>query len=151
MEGKDLKDIIAFAIEREEEAINFYTGLSGHFRFAPRKELLEELADMERGHIVVLRNMEKKGFPAGAVKSTADLSISQYLVKPEKPADQLEYHDILVLAMKREEASLKLYRDLASRVSGTPQAAVFLRIAEEEADHKLKFETIYDQDILKEN
>jgi rubrerythrin len=106
---------------------------------------------MERGHIVVLTNMDKKGFPPGPEKRVVNLSISDYLVKPKKPVSELEYQDILILAMKREEASLKLYTDLASQIPGTPQAELFTKIANEEAGHKLKFETLYDQDILKEN
>ena len=151
MNEQTMHGIIEFPIERVQEAVGFYTGLMDKSRFAPQNALLGEIADMERGHTIVLQNLEKKGIPEGPAKKVADLAISDYLVKPDKPADQLEYQDILILAMKREEASLRLYTDLSERTAGTPAAGVFLRLAGEEAGHKLKFETLYDQDILKEN
>ncbi len=53
--------------------------------------------------------------------------------------------DIIEFAKNRER------NELTSRAEGTEAEKVFSRIALEEAGHKLKFETLYDEHILKEN
>lgn len=151
MAQEDLSKIIAFAIEREREAVAFYTDLTSKARFAPQKELLLELADMERGHIRVLQGIERKGFSSPAAKKTVNLKLGDYLVPWDKPVEELDYQGILLLAIKREETSFRLYNDLAAQRESEEERDLFIRIAGEEADHKLRFETLYDQDILKEN
>ena len=146
-----LHEIIEFAIAREKEAAAFYRNLQGRAPFSAVKKMLEDLEAMEIGHVTVLENIKRKGKEALTPKSVTDLKISDYLVAPEKPDEELEYQDILILAMKREEASYNLYTELASRAAGTETEKVFLRIASEEAGHKLKFESLYDEHILKEN
>jgi rubrerythrin len=63
----------------------------------------------------------------------------------------LTYQDIVIIAMKREEASRNLYADLAERFAGSDTGALFSRLSAEEAEHKLRFEKIYDDEILKDN
>ena len=146
-----LHDIIEFAVAREKEAAAFYRGLQERAPFAAVKDMLKNLEAMELGHITVLENIELKGSADLAPKDVADLKISDYLVAPDKPDEELEYQDILILAMKRKESSFSLYNELASRAAGTETEKIFLRIASEEAGHKLKFESLYDEHILKEN
>jgi rubrerythrin len=63
----------------------------------------------------------------------------------------MTYQDILIVAMKREEASKNLYTDLAARLESREAQQVFQRLAQEEASHKLKFEKLYDEQVLKDN
>lgn len=151
MADTTLHDIIEFAIAREREAAAFYRDLQGKATFGAIKKMLADLEAMEMGHVTVLENIERDVAADLAPKKVADLKISNYLVAPEKPEGDLEYQDILILAMKREEASYNLYTELASRAAGTETEKVFLRIASEEAGHKLRFESLYDEHILKEN
>lgn len=146
-----LHDIIEFAIKREKEAVEFYRYLQGEAPFTAAKNMLADLEAMERGHITVLENIEQKGEADLVPSKVADLKISNFLVVPEKPDNELDYQDILILAMKREEASYSLYTDLAARAAGTETEKVLLKIASEEAGHKLRFESLYDEHILKEN
>jgi len=146
-----LHDIIEFAKNREREAVAFYHELQAEAPFAGVKSMLADLEAMEKGHITVLESIERQGIKDLKPKKVADLKISNYLVAPDKPEDELEYQDILILAMKREEASCNLYNELASRAEGTEAEKVFSRVASEEAGHKLKFEALYDEHILKEN
>lgn len=150
MKKEDFKAIIEFGIQREREAVTFYQDLQDKVKFKSQKEMLKELEMMERGHITVLSNILDKGPEKIVHKDIEDLHISEYLVK-EEPSGELTYQDILIVAMKREEASTKLYKDLAERFKGTNTESVFARLAEEEAGHKLKFEKLYDEDILKNN
>jgi rubrerythrin len=61
----------------------------------------------------------------------------------------MPYADILRLAMKREEKSLKLYNDLAGRSQEKDLVQVFKMLSQEEAKHKLKLETLYDDYVAK--
>lgn len=150
MKREDFKAVIEFAIEREREAVQFYQDLQEKTRFSSQKEMLKELEMMERGHITVLTNILEKGAEKIVHKEIEDLQISEYLVAEEPKAD-LSYQDILIVAMKREEASTKLYTELAGRFKGTETEGVFKRLAEEESGHKYKFEKLYDEDILRNN
>ena len=75
------------------------------------------------------------------------LHISDYIVEPSKNGE-LRYQDVLIIGMKREEASFTLYTDLAERSSDDDVKKLFLKLASEEAKHKLFFERIYDEEIL---
>lgn len=150
MEQKTFQEIIEFAIDREREAVQFYRELQDIVQFAPRRELLRELEDMEKGHIKVLENIRTGKTSARTIPTVLNLRISEYLV-PAPPTPQMSYQDIILTAMKREETSLRLYDDLA-KLSADPQLKeLFMRLSAEEAKHKLHFEKIYDDEILKDN
>ncbi len=146
----EFHEVIDFAVEREKEAVQFYTDLQEIAKFAAQKVMLGELADMERGHIKVLEGIRKQGNTDKAVSSVPDLQISEYLV-PAKPTAQMTYQDIIITAMKREEKSKALYENIAAKIDDAELAAMLLHIAAEEAQHKLRFEKIYDEEILKDN
>ena len=150
MNREDFKAVIEFAIQREKEAVEFYQNLQEKASFSSQKEMLKELEMMERGHITLLSNIMDKGYENIEHKQVEDMQISKYLVKNESEGE-LSYQDILITGMKREETSRQLYLDLAQRFAGTDTENVFKRLSEEETDHKLKFEKLYDEDILKNN
>jgi len=56
----------------------------------------------------------------------------------------MDYKDMLIMAMQKEEASFRLYVDLAGRVINENTHDTLLALAEEEVKHKLRFETEYD-------
>ena len=53
--------------------------------------------------------------------------------------------------MKQEKAAFKLYSDLAEAAEDEGVRNTFLALAQEEAKHKLRFETEYDEHILSGN
>ena len=63
----------------------------------------------------------------------------------------MDYQSALVLAMKREKAAFRLYTALAAKVDDEALRELFLRLAQEEAKHKLHFEIEYDEHVLTEN
>lgn len=142
--------IINFAIEREKEAVAFYQDLQSKASFEAQKEMLKEFEDMEKGHIVILENIRTKSFEKIEEKNVQDLHISDYMVEVE-PSENMTYQDIIILAMKKEEAAKKLYIDLAEQYTNSEYEKLFERLAAEEAEHKLKFEKLYDDEILKDN
>lgn len=150
MKKDDFNSIIDFAVEREKEAVEFYKGLQSKAKFTEMIEMLKELETMEQGHINMLEQIRSKGIEKIEVQEVQDLHIGDYMVAAE-PSEDMDYQDILIIAMKREEKSKELYTDLAKRFAGSEVEKVLLKIAAEETDHKLKFERLYDENVLKEN
>ena len=148
---ESIKKIIDFAIDRELEAVDFYKELQELVKFQSQKNMLLELQHMEEGHVTTLENILKEKIENIQLKDEIkDLKISDYLVEKE-PSNNMNYQDILIIAMKREENSTKLYKDLAEKVSDEQIKKVLIRLSQEEAAHKLRFEKLYDEVILKEN
>jgi rubrerythrin len=56
----------------------------------------------------------------------------------------MDYKDMLLLGIEKEEASFRTYVNLLANVDDEESREVLLAIAEEEVKHKLRFETEYD-------
>ena len=78
------------------------------------------------------------------------MSISDYLVEAS-PTETMNYQTTLMVAMQREKSAFRLYTKLASVAQDDKVKSLFLTLAQEEAKHKLRLETIYDEEILREN
>ena len=150
MTKEKFNEVINFAIAGEKEAIKFYQELQGKVKFQAQIEMLKEFEDMEKGHVVILENIRNKEFEKIEIKEITDLHISDYIVDVG-PSEDMNYQDILIIAMKKEEKANKLYTEMANNFPGTELEQLFSRLAAEEAEHKLKFEKLYDDEILKEN
>jgi rubrerythrin len=149
----EFNDIIDFAVAREREAVQFYADLQTKARFSAQKIMLKELESMEQGHVLMLEELRRKGesfITAHTHPEVTNLKISDYLVESQ-PSGHMTYQDILIIAMKREERSYALYHDLAVQFAGTESETILLRIAAEEAEHKNRFEKLYDDEVLKGN
>ena len=150
MTKEKFNEVINFAIAGEKEAIKFYQELQEKVKFQAQIEMLKEFEDMEKGHVLILENIRIKGFKKIEIKEVTDLHISDYIIDVE-PSEDMNYQDILIIAMKKEEKANKLYTEMANNFPGTELELLFRRLAAEEAEHKLKFEKLYDDEILKEN
>lgn len=149
MISKEFNEIIDFAINREKEAVKFYQDLQKMVKFSEQEQLLKDFELMEKKHIIVLQQIQKKGITSIDVPEVEDLHISDYIVE-RPPSDMMSYQDILITAMKKEEAAYKLYTDLAGKQSDASEKKLFLKLASEEAKHKLTFEKLYDDEVLKQ-
>ncbi len=138
-------EILQFAIEREKEAVAFYENLSRKETFSGTRETFESFAREERKHESLLEGFLKKEKELGEYdfKWIPDLKRSNYTVDMAYE-EGMDYADILRLAMKREEASLQLYNELAGKVDEPEALGIFKMLSQEEARHKLALETMYD-------
>lgn len=150
MDLKKFNEIIDFAIAREKEAIKFYQDLQKEVKFDAQKDLLKSFEDMEQGHVDILEGIRNTKFENIKVPEVDDLKISNFVVDIE-PSQDMSYQDIIILAMKREEAANKLYTAMAEQVGNGEIKTLFEKLASEEAKHKLHFEKIYDKEILTDN
>jgi rubrerythrin len=143
-------DILDFAIGKEEEAAQLYTGLARQTQKSWMRQVFEEFATEELGHKEKLLGIKQGKRLAPAAEKVLDLKLADYLTDVEASSD-LDYQDALILAMKEEKAAFRLYSDLAAATDDDTLRATLLALAQEEARHKLRFEIEYDDHILTEN
>ncbi|MFQ6041913.1 MAG: ferritin family protein [Candidatus Poribacteria bacterium] len=144
-------DILDFAINKEEEAFQFYINLAKQTDRPSMSQVFEELSREEAGHKAKLIGIKEGKLMTPAERKVMDLKIGDYLVDVEPDPTKLDYQGALILAMKREKASFKLYTDLAETTDREDLRATLLSFAQEEAKHKLKLEIEYDDYVLTDN
>jgi len=144
-----IRDLLDFAIEKEQEACDFYTNLAGRVKNAAMKAELERLAGMERMHKTKLQQLNPAD-PFWQRKHHPDLKIADYVVAAT-PSPNMSFQDLVSIAMQRELSAMRLYSDLAREVDDPELQKMMLILAEEESAHKHYFETLWDEHVLKEN
>lgn len=142
--------VLDFAIEREQEASDFYTDLAARAKRPDMKTLFLQFAEEEKGHKAKLQGVKQGRQLLPAERQVLDLQMSDYLVA-ENPTEEMTYQNALILAMKKEKASFRLYTDLAAKAPSDDLKNTFLTLAQEEAKHKLRFEVEYDNEVMAEN
>jgi rubrerythrin len=144
-----IRDLIEFAIEKEQEAVDFYSKLALQVKDAAIATELHRLADMERMHKAKLQKIDPSD-PFWQRKHITDLKIADYVVE-SAPSETMSFQDVLSISMKRELAAQRLYVDLARSVDDPDLQKMMLVLAEEESAHKHYFETLWDQNVLMDN
>ena len=139
-----IDEILEFAIAREVEANQLYTYMAERIKNPEMRKICEELAKEELEHKATL---ELEVMTRGEVVS--GICISDYTTDAGDEID-MDYDELLIFAIKKEEISVKLYTDLAAIVKDKESREVLLSLAEEETEHKQRFEVEYDN-LLKEN
>ena len=142
--------ILDFAIGEEESAAAWYTELSARMDKPWMKEVFAEFAQEEWGHKRKLLDVKQGRLLEPSRDKVLDLKLADYLVDREPSAD-MDFQEALILAMKAEKKSFRLYTDLAGRTDDAALRDTFLGLAQEEARHKLRFEIEYDDHVLREN
>ena len=145
-----VNEILDFAIEKEEEAYQFYTELAEKMEKEYMKKVFRNFAREEQGHKAKLLGIKEGRQFKPSDKKILDLKLADYLVDIEE-GPELDYQQALIVAMKKEKAAFKLYTDLAEVAGDEKLHNTLLALAQEEAKHKLRFELEYDNQILSEN
>ncbi len=143
-------DVLDFAIVKEQEAEKFYMNWAQKIKDIWIKNIFTDFAKEEHKHMDILVKAKNGKALKSSEKNIPDLKISDYLVDLS-PNPDMDYQQALIVAMKREKASFKLYSDLARLSQGTNIHETLLALAQEEAKHKVRLETIYDEDVLGDN
>lgn len=145
-----INDILDFAINQEQEAVDFYNDLAPKLSNEAMRKVFEQFAQEEMGHKAKLLDIKNKGIFDISSEKIIDLKIADYIVNV-KPSPQMTYQDALILAMNKEKHAFKLYLNLSEKAPGTKLKDFFMMLAQEESKHKLRFELEYDENVLKEN
>jgi rubrerythrin len=147
-EFKSFEEAISFAKEKENAAVNFYESARQVAKNPGSKVMFAEMADEERKHFKLLGEMREQDLKSFPLEKIQDLKISQYTEEVPFSPD-LDYRQILIVAMKKEEEAQKLYSDLANMTIDAKLTKLFQVLAQEEAKHKLKLESEYEDNVLR--
>lgn len=139
------QEILEFAISREVEAYHFYKALAERVESLRMRKVFEELAEEELEHKEKLeleilktgKTVQDKQIPPG--RPTNDYVISD----SELPLD-FDYKDMLLLAMEKEEAAFRMFVNLVPSVQDEESREILLALAQQEVQHKIRFEAEYD-------
>ncbi len=148
MDEKKFGEMIQFAIQREIESMDFYDRASKLVKHSGTRDLFSDFVKQEEGHKKKLEAVRVGKIELGKIEKIPNLKISDYMVEAElKP--NVSYGDILRIAMKREERSVKLYTDLNEKNQDETLRSLFTFLIQEESKHKYYIEKLYDDEVLK--
>jgi rubrerythrin len=137
-------EIWEFAIGREIDANRFYLTLAQRIDNPEMRKVFEDLAKEELEHKAKLEmELMKTGKVVSANHESAGIGVGQ-VWQSSGPKLDMDYKDMLLLGMEKEEASFRTYVTLIGTVHEQGAREVLLAIAEEEVKHKLRFELEYD-------
>jgi rubrerythrin len=145
-----IRGVIEFAREKEAESAGMYQILARQADSERAANIFNKLAMEEDGHRRTLEQLDLGGHTTVKVNKVLDLKISDYLREISYSPD-MTYQDILVFAMKNEEHSHHLYQGLADHSADRDLKNLFEFLAMQEAGHKLRLESEYDDAVLKED
>ncbi|MCF8232229.1 MAG: ferritin family protein [Bacteroidales bacterium] len=147
---QNIDEILDFAINAEQEAVDFYTDLAENANNKEMEKIFKQFAKEEMGHKSRIMNIKETGSYKAPKEEISDLQIADYTVDIV-PTSDMRYDEALVVAMKKEKAAFRLYNDLANRAHNDEMKELFLSLAQEESKHKLRFELEYDEYVMREN
>ena len=135
---------LEFAISREVDAYHFYMALARRADDVEMQQALEEFAREELEH--------KEKLELELIKLGKTVPVEDNLPMPSvppippdtSPLLNINYRELLLMAMQKEEASFRTYVDLVPKMRDEESREVLLAIAEEEVKHKLRFGMEYD-------
>lgn len=137
-------DILKFAIHRETEAYNLFTALAERVDDHNIRRLLEDLAAEELEHKARLQlEIIKAGKTIHQNEPPAPFSVDDYIITNNPAKLDMDYKDILMLGMEKEDASFRIYVNMIANTTDEHLREVLLALAQEEVRHKMRFETSY--------
>lgn len=140
--NQELQALIEQAILQEELSHAFYRRMADLVSHPETKDTFEYLAKEELEHRAFLQQCLT---PAGCVLAgqATDTRLAEIMQTPALTED-LSPKEALVVAMKREEASYRFYRHLASLQPPGEIKDFLEKMAAVELSHKEKVEYLYD-------
>lgn len=144
MKDKNIKSILETAIEKEQEAHEFYMELYNLVDDTIAKDALLFLAEEETKHEEFLRNYLTGTYGADALQlnGVIDYEIAEYLKIPDIKKG-METKDVYLVAAHRELNSYNFYKNLADIHPDGEVKDLLLKMANQELKHKEKVEYLY--------
>lgn len=141
---KSVSEIIDLAIQREEEAYDFYMDIHNKLEDPSVKDTIEFIAGEEKKHKAFLVGYREEKYGPGALRMTevVEYKIAEYLEEPEITEDASS-QEVYLVAAHRESKSHKFYTELANLHAQGELKTMLLKMANEELKHKEKMEYLY--------
>jgi rubrerythrin len=139
----DDNEVLELAVAREVDANRFYLALAAKAQNPHIRKVFNDLAAEELEHKAKLeleimktgRVVNTDREPLGLQDDLPDYTALEY---------EIDYKDILLIGMQKEEASFRLYVEMAGMTADHDSKEMLLAIAQEEVKHKLRFQTVFD-------
>jgi rubrerythrin len=142
MNLSEYKDIIKQAIANEVEARKFYDNAANTLKDPHLKKLFASLAEEEKKHRDILTKIYTSNTMDRYFSESRDYKVAETVDEPELSME-MKPADAFALAMKKEEAAMKQYTEMAGMCDDDGKRQVFLDLAAMERDHKLKMESAF--------
>lgn len=141
---KQLSEIIDLAIQREEEAYDFYMNIHNKLEDPSIKDTVKFIAKEEKKHKAFLVNYRNGDYGPDALRMTdvVEYKIAEYLEEPEI-TKETKREDVYLIASHRESRSHQFYTKLAKMHDQGDLKDMLLKMANEELKHKEKMEYLY--------
>ncbi|MHC4758626.1 MAG: ferritin family protein, partial [Planctomycetota bacterium] len=124
-------EILEFAISREIQAREFFLALAKRVARPGVKKVFEELATEEQEHMEKLQlEVMKLGKTVPEDAGYADPE-RKFIISDEDSLVEMDYKDLLLLGMEKEEASFRTYVNLLGSVREKSSKDLLLELAEE--------------------
>ena len=140
-------DVVAFAIEKEENAMAFYQRCADRAKNPGIKEFFREMVEEERKHRDLLKILDLGALEQVKLDKVEDLKLSDYMVDVQFK-DDLTYQEALALSMKKEEKAHNFYASWRTKCVNEKTARLFEILEIEELKHKRYLEAKYDEEVL---
>ena len=132
------------------DANQFYLALAARTEKPEMRKVFEDLAGEELEHRAKLElEIMKTGRTVSADEEARGLHTDEERNIGGAELD-MDYKDMLMLGMEKEEAAFRTYVNLVPNVQDQESREVLLALAEEEVKHKLRFEIEYDMLLKKD-
>ena len=125
------EDIINFAIAREQYACELYKSMAKREVYSNVAQLCEQLAAEELRH---KQKLQQDFMMAG--QTVLPMELSEYVVHSEQKTIFMDCQEFLAFAVKKEEKSVKFYKEMAEEATEAQYKNIFLNLAIEEEKHK---------------
>ena len=152
MKDLQLSEVLDKAIQREEEAYQFYMDILNQIEDKSAKETIEWVAGEEQKHKDFLVNYREGRYGSDSLRMSdvVHYKIAEHQEEPhprqgpiEAIAKDMRREDVFLVASHRELKSYRFYTELAELHSRGDTKEMLLRIANEELKHKEKMEYLY--------
>lgn len=136
------EQIIQFAIDKEKDSINFYEDLARKVVDPLVKDEILRMADEERKHEKILKQISPKNIDLSSKKGITDLALTRF--GDDVAVDQhLDVDQLYMIAINREQKSYELYQELELRAVDDATRKIFTLLKGEEMRHRRQLERKY--------
>lgn len=135
-------EIINQAIEQEIEAYLFYADVAKHTRNDFLKELFLSFSEEELKHRRILEKLSEAPETAGHFSKVPDFHVAETVPEPALSAE-MKPVDAVALAMKKEQAAMEHYSQMADMCNDPDKKKLFYELADMEREHKAKMERVF--------
>jgi rubrerythrin len=142
VDRKTYRQILEDAIQGEIEAQKFYLGVAEKTRNSFLEELFLSLSEEEKRHRKILENFLDHPTKTINFAKVPDFHVAETIENPELTLE-MRPQDAIALAMKKEQAAMEHYTQLADACTDSDQKKVFLELAAMERGHKNRMEAAF--------